>query len=30
MRTGYGVAEGERLKERRRQLDDRRRTEKCG
>jgi hypothetical protein len=30
MRTGYGVEEGERLKERRRQLDDRRRTEKCG
>lgn len=30
MRTGYGVEEGERLKARRRQLDDRRRTEKCG
>lgn len=29
MRTGYGVKEGERLKERQRQLDQRRRTEKC-
>jgi hypothetical protein len=29
MRTGYGAKEGERLKERQRQLDRRRRTEKC-
>lgn len=29
MRTGYGAKEGERLNERRRQLDDRRRREKC-
>ena len=29
MRTGYGAKEGERLKERRRQLDNRRRAEKC-
>jgi hypothetical protein len=29
MRTGYGAKEGERLKERQRQLDNRRRTEKC-
>lgn len=29
MRTGYGAKEGERLKARRRQLDDRRRMEKC-
>jgi len=30
MRTGYGVKEGERLKARQRQLDQRRRLEKCG
>jgi hypothetical protein len=30
MRTGYGVKEGERLKTRQRQLDQRRRLEKCG
>jgi hypothetical protein len=30
MRSGYGVAEGERLKARQRQLDQRRRLEKCG
>ncbi|WP_129776278.1 DUF4124 domain-containing protein [Peristeroidobacter soli] len=30
MRTGYGAKEGERLKERRRQLEERRRIEKCG
>ncbi|MFC4310607.1 hypothetical protein ACFPN2_16060 [Steroidobacter flavus] len=30
MRTGYGAKEGERLKVRRRQLDERRRIEKCG
>lgn len=29
MRTGYGAKEGERLKERQRQLDNRRRLEKC-
>ena len=29
MRTGYSAKEGERLKERQRQLDNRRRTEKC-
>jgi hypothetical protein len=29
MRTGYGAKEGERLKERQRQLDNRRRAEKC-
>lgn len=29
MRTGYGVQEGERLKTRQRQLDRRRRLEKC-
>ena len=29
MRTGYSAKEGERLKERQRQLDRRRRTEKC-
>ena len=30
MRTGYGAKEGERLKLRQRQLDQRRRSEKCG
>jgi len=30
MRSGYGVKEGERLKARQRQLDRRRRLEKCG
>lgn len=30
MRSGYGVEEGERLKARQRQLDQRRRLEKCG
>jgi hypothetical protein len=30
MRSGYGVKEGERLKTRQRQLDQRRRLEKCG
>jgi hypothetical protein len=30
MRTGYGAKEGERLKARRRQLEERRRIEKCG
>lgn len=30
MRTGYRVKEGERLKARQRQLNDRRRDEKCG
>ncbi len=30
MRSGYGAKEGERLKARRRQLDERRRIEKCG
>jgi len=30
MRTGYGVKEGERLKARQRQLNERRRGEKCG
>ena len=30
MRTGYGAKEGERLKMRQRQLDQRRRLEKCG
>jgi hypothetical protein len=29
LRTGYGAKEGERLKERQRQLAQRRRTEKC-
>lgn len=29
LRTGYGVKEGERLKERQRQLAERRRAEKC-
>lgn len=30
MRTGYGAEEGERLRERRRQLGEQRRAEKCG
>ena len=30
MRSGYGVEEGERLKTRQRQLDQRRRLQKCG
>lgn len=30
MRTGYGVEEGERLRARQRQLNEQRRTEKCG
>ncbi|HEY0683561.1 MAG TPA: DUF4124 domain-containing protein [Steroidobacter sp.] len=29
MRSGYGVQEGERLKERRRQLEEQRRAQKC-
>lgn len=29
MRTGYGAKEGERLKQRQRQLNNRRRLEKC-
>jgi hypothetical protein len=30
MRSGYGAKEGERLKERQRQLNERRRAQKCG
>lgn len=30
LRTGYGAKEGERLKQRQRQLDQQRRSEKCG